>query len=175
VSVRSRRLRLNLALGGAAVVLALLGGVAPARAACTDVAGPKVDWRRCSLDGGDFAKQTLTGAVLRDASFAFANLAGADLTGADAYDAKFLNANLSGARLDGAIFGEADFTRANLTGASLAHADLRRAHFFRAILRDADFTGAQLGGTDLLNADLTGALWIDGKRRCAEGSVGQCN
>jgi hypothetical protein len=30
-------------------------------------------------------------------------------------------------------------------------------------------------GADLLNADLSGALWIDGKRRCGAGSIGQCN
>jgi len=158
-------------LGGAAL---LLVGV-PAEAACTDVAAPKVDWRRCTLDGGDYAKSKLNGAELRDASFNLANLAGADLSAGDAYHAKFLSTNLQGAKLDGANLSEADFTRADLTGASLVKADLRRAHFFRAILRDADLSGAQMGGADLLNADLSGALWIDGKRRCGTGSIGQCN
>jgi uncharacterized protein YjbI with pentapeptide repeats len=158
-------------LGAAALLLA---GV-PAGAACTDVAAPKVDWRRCTLDAGDYAKSKLNGAELRDASFNLANLAGADLTEGDAYHAKFLSANLKGARLDRANLSEADFTRADLTGASLVHADLRRAHFFRAILRDTDLTAAQMTGADLLNADLSGALWIDGKRRCGAGSIGQCN
>jgi uncharacterized protein YjbI with pentapeptide repeats len=159
------------------VLIALLFSTAglPARAACTDVPAPKVDWRRCTLDGGDFAKSKLTGAELRDASFSLANLAGADLTCADAYHGKFLSTNLQGARLDGANLSESDFTRADLTGASLVGADLRRARFFRSNLRGADFTGAQMTGADLLNADLSGALWTDGKRRCGAGSIGQCN
>ncbi len=160
-------------LGAQMLLLGAAGG--PASAACTDVAAPKVDWRRCTLDADDFAGRKLNGALLRDASFSLGNLAGADLSDVDAYHAKFLSTNLQGARLDRANLSEADFTRANLTGASLAKADLRRARFFRSILRDADFTGAQMGGADLLNADLSGALWIDGKRRCGAGSIGQCN
>jgi uncharacterized protein YjbI with pentapeptide repeats len=158
-----------------AVLAILVPAATPLRAACTDVAAPKVDWRRCDQDGGDFAKQNLRGGVLRETSFSFGDLSGADLSEVEAYHAKFLNSNLSGARFDGAVLTEADFTRANLTGASLKRADLRRAHFFRAVLRGADFTGAQLGGADLLNADLSGALWTDGKRRCAADSIGQCN
>jgi uncharacterized protein YjbI with pentapeptide repeats len=162
--------RLASRIGSAALLLVAV----PAEAACTDVAAPKVDWRRCTLDGGDYAGRKLNGAELRDASFSLANLAGADLSDGDAYHAKFLSTNLKGARLDRANLSEADFTRADLTGASLADADLRRAHFFRANLRDANLTGAQMTGADLLNADLSGALWIDGKRRCGAGSIGQC-
>ncbi|MBV8653266.1 MAG: pentapeptide repeat-containing protein, partial [Alphaproteobacteria bacterium] len=90
----------SLGLSGLAVALVLGCGGAVVRAACTDVAGPKVDWRRCSFDAGDFAKQNLSGAVLRETSFVFADLTGADLSSSDAYDAKFLSANLTGARLD---------------------------------------------------------------------------
>jgi uncharacterized protein YjbI with pentapeptide repeats len=71
---------------------ALLLAGAPAGAACTDVAAPKVDWRRCTLDAGDYANRKLNGAELRDASFNLANLAGVDLTEGDAYHAKFLSA-----------------------------------------------------------------------------------
>jgi uncharacterized protein YjbI with pentapeptide repeats len=52
---------------------------------------------------------------------------------------------------------------------------LRRARFFRANLRGADLSGARTGGADMLNADLSGARWTDGKRVCAEGSLGQCD
>ena len=171
--IRPRGRRLRAAAIGLAAALVMLAR--PAAAACTDVAAPKVDWRRCTFDAGDLAKRNLRGAMLRDVSFGFADLSGADLSETEAYHAKFLSANLAGATLDGATLTEADFTRANLTGASLKHADLRRAHFFRATLRDADFTGADLTGADLLNADLSGALWIDGKQHCRPGSIGQCN
>src|SRR5690348_18470319 len=118
---------------GLAAALVLAGMAGPLRAACTDIAAPGVDWRRCNQDGRSFAGQNLHGAVLRDASFAFADLSGADLSGVEAYHGKFLSANLAGAKLAGASLSEADFTRANLTGASLAGADLRGAHFFRAV------------------------------------------
>jgi uncharacterized protein YjbI with pentapeptide repeats len=36
-------------------------------------------------------------------------------------------------------------------------------------------SGAQLKGADLLEADLSGATWIDGKRVCADGSIGRCH
>src|SRR2546430_2364388 len=91
-SNRRRCLR-ALACGVLAVLLAM-APARPAAAACTDVAGPKVDWRRCTFDAGDFAKRDLRGAVLRDASFAFADLTGADLSESEAYHAKFLNAKL---------------------------------------------------------------------------------
>ena len=38
----------------------------------------------------------------------------------------------------------------------------------------ARLDGAQLEEADLSKADLTGATWIDGKRVCAEGSIGKC-
>ena len=39
----------------------------------------------------------------------------------------------------------------------------------------ADLSGATVRGTDFGGADLSGATWTDGKRVCAEGSIGQCN
>jgi uncharacterized protein YjbI with pentapeptide repeats len=149
----------------AAFPLFLVVGAGPSLAACTDSAAPKVEWRRCVLDGSDLANRSFPDSNLRDASFVFANLSGADLSGSEASNAKFLSANLKGARLDRAVLTEADFTRA----------DLSRVHFFRAILRNADLSDAQMNGADLLNADLSGALWTDGKRRCAAGSIGRCN
>ena len=53
--------RLASRVGSAALLLVAV----PAEAACTDVAAPKVDWRRCTLDGGDYAGRKLNGAELR--------------------------------------------------------------------------------------------------------------
>ena len=37
-----------------------------------------------------------------------------------------------------------------------------------------DVEGGRLFDADLTRADLSGATWIDGKRICAEGSIGRC-
>jgi uncharacterized protein YjbI with pentapeptide repeats len=158
-----------------AALLAVLLLSGPASAACTDAAQPNVEWRRCAFVEAELRGAHLAGAVLRDGSFDRADLREADLTDTQAYRAKFVSADLRGARLDHAVLAEADFTRADLGGASLVESDLRRARFFRASLRGADLSRAQVVGADFLNCDLSNALWIDGKRRCAEGSVGRCN
>jgi len=49
------------------------------------------------------------------------------------------------------------------------------AKLVAADLRGADFTGANLRGADFFRAQLGGALWTDGKTRCAVRSIGQCN
>lgn len=158
------------------ILVCVLTPLATAHAAdCTALAEPGVDWQRCYLDGRDLSRHNLSGARLRETSFQRSTLIDADLSKADAYRARFLSAAMSGANLDGGIFVEADFTRADLTGASLRDVDLRRSRFYHASLRKADLTGAKTLGADFLNADLSGARWIDGKRVCAEGSVGQCN
>jgi uncharacterized protein YjbI with pentapeptide repeats len=156
------------------LLLPLVLGSGPARAACVDSAAPGVDWRRCLQDGRDFSNTDLSGAVLRDASFVRARLIGAKLAGAEAPDVRFTSANLTGADLSRAVMRGADFTRAVLRDASLAGADLRQARFFRADMRGVDLSGAELGGADMLDVMLDGALWVDGQRRCAADSVGAC-
>lgn len=146
-----------------------------ALAGCTDPATPEVNWRRCFHDGRPLVGVDLTKAQLRDATFQRSDLTRANLTGADAYRAKFVSATLPQVVFDGARLIEADFTRADLTAASLRGADLRNAKLVGADLRGADLTGARLEGTDLRNANLSMAVWLDGTRVCAEGSVGQCN
>jgi len=156
-------------------VLAMCLWPDPAHALCTDPPSPGVNWQRCNFDRLDLAAIDLSGARLRDASFIRADLSGSKLVEADATRAKFINATLNGTVFDNAKLYEADLTKADLTEASLNGADLRLARLFRAKLRGADLTGARLGGTDLSRADLSGATWTDGKRVCAEGSVGRCN
>lgn len=142
---------------------------------CTAPAEPKVDWQRCQMDARNFAGHDLSEARLREVSFQRADLSGAILIAADAYRARFISARMKQVRLENTVLVEADFTKADLSGAVLTGADLRRARFFRANLRGADLTGAKTQGADFLNADLSGARWTDGKRICAQGSVGQCD
>ncbi len=159
----------------AAAVLGALIGPGTALAACTDPPAPGVNWQRCAFDGLDLTGVDLSGARLRDGSYFRSDLSGSNLSKISAFRAKFVNAALREVKLDGAKLSEADFTKADLTGASFKGADLRRARFFNAILRRVDLTDARLRGADLTRADLSGATWIDGKRICAEGSVGRCN
>ena len=159
----------------AAAALAWLGALSGAAAACTDPPGAGVNWQRCVFDGLDFQEVDLTGSRLRDASFFRADLSHSDLSSIRGFRAKFVNAVMREVKLYEAKLSEADFTKADLTGASFAKADLRRVRFFGAILRNADLTGARLTGADLTRADLSGATWVDGKRVCAEGSLGRCN
>jgi uncharacterized protein YjbI with pentapeptide repeats len=144
-------------------------------AACTDSAQPGVNWRRCYLDARDLHGVNLEGSMLRDATFQRSLMKGANLSHVDGYRAKFVSTVMTGARFDHARLIEADLTRADLTGASLVETDLRNAKMVNAILRDANLTGAKIQGTDFRNADLSGATWIDGSRKCAEGSIGQCS
>lgn len=167
-------------VAAAALIFAVAAGAAgfgasPARASCTDPPGPGVNWQRCAMDGLDLANVDLSGARLRDGSFFRADLSGSNLSDTESYRAKFVNAKMQNAILDGAQLYEADLTKVDLTGASLVGVDLRRARLFRANLRDANLTDARLGGADLTRTQLSGVTWTDGKRICAEGSVGRCN
>jgi uncharacterized protein YjbI with pentapeptide repeats len=157
----------------AAVLLALSAHTA--LAACTDAAQPGVNWRRCYLDARELHGVNLEGAMLRDATFQRSAMKDANLSHVDGYRAKFVSTNMTGVRFDHARLIEADLTRADLTGASLVETDLRNAKLVNAILRDANLTGAKVQGTDFRNADLSGATWVDGSRKCAEQSIGQCN
>ena len=157
----------------AAVLLAL--SAQTALAACTEFPEPGVNWRRCYHDGRDLTGVNLEGAMLRDATFQRSVMKGANLSQVDGYRAKFVSTSMTGVRLDHARLIEADLTRADLTGASLVETDLRNAKLVNAILRDANLSGAKIQGTDFRNADLSGATWVDGSRKCAEQSIGQCN
>lgn len=143
-------------------------------AACTDVAGPDVYWRRCVFDRQDLKGLDLSNATIRDSSFKRADLSDAVLNDVDARRAKFVSTVMKNATLDEANLVKADLTKADLSGASLKGTDLTQARLFRANLSGADLTDARLNGTDLLQATLDGATWIDGSTICAEGSIGRC-
>jgi len=89
----------------------------------------------------------LSGADLREASLAKANLNGAHLAGARA-----TNASLPEARLRAANLMQADFS-----GSDLTKADLTVANLFAALLVEADLTGASLLSANFFAADLTRA------------------
>lgn len=128
----------------AAAVVLSLTITTTAFAACSDPASRGVDWSGCNKSGTDLKGAFLTAAMLQDTNLS--------------------NANLSGAALQDAILTGADLTGANLTGADL----------FAAELPNAILTGADLTGVNLTGAGLSYATWTDGKKICAQGSVGEC-
>ncbi|WP_417453849.1 pentapeptide repeat-containing protein [Kiloniella sp.] len=143
-------------------------------AACTDPAGADVDWQRCNMDGLNLDDVDLSGSHLRGASFLRGSLDQADLNNISAFRVKFVSASLVEADFSKASLPEADFTKANLQSANFTKANLKRARLFKTNLRGANLTKAKIEGADLTKADLSGATWIDGKRICAEGSIGRC-
>uniref|UniRef100_UPI001955295A pentapeptide repeat-containing protein n=1 Tax=Methylobacterium sp. B34 TaxID=95563 RepID=UPI001955295A len=82
----------------AAVLILLAAG--PALADCTEAAQPKVNWRRCSLEGQTLTGVNLGGAMLRDTTFQRATLGQATLADADGYRAKFISASAPAAVFD---------------------------------------------------------------------------
>lgn len=161
------------------IAVLLLAGInftmGSANAACTDTPAPGVNWQRCYLDNRNFKNVDLAGAILRGAFFAQSNLSGSNFTKIDGRRSKFVSASLNNGIFDRARLVGADFTNSDLMNSSFKEADLRRARFFRANLKGADFSKAILNNTDFLKANLSGAIWIDGKTVCSEGSIGQCN
>ena len=77
------------------------------QAACTDPAGPGVNWSGCNKNGVRVPGANLSGA----------NLSGALLGPTERYLPDFSNANLSGANFNGAQIRGANFMGANLSGA----------------------------------------------------------
>jgi uncharacterized protein YjbI with pentapeptide repeats len=150
-------------------------GSAPAQAAeCSATPSPGVNWKRCSLVDQSFPGADLTGANLSDGRFLRTDFSAAKLVGVNATGAKFVSAVLAKADLGHANLQDADLTGADLSQANLSGVDFSRAVLFNAVLRNAVLTGAKLDSADLTNADFSGALWVDGKRRCGAGSLGTC-
>lgn len=145
-----------------------------ALAACNDPPGPGVDWRQCNFDRYELEKIDLSGARLDNASFNRASMIGTNFSKLQGGQVRFIGANLQQTIFDEAELRNADFSQANLSGASFKGADLANARLVSANLRGANLTASRLRGADFFRADLSGAIWLDGKRVCAEGSISFC-
>jgi uncharacterized protein YjbI with pentapeptide repeats len=137
----------------------------------------------CHLNGQNFAKADLTGAVVPQSNLTGANFTDANLTlaifqDADLSGANFSRANLQRAALYGAKLSGTNLIGANLTqaklvyaklkgvslrDANLTNADLKFAEFQQGDLRNANLTGADLSNADLSNANLTKATLTNAK------------
>lgn len=116
----------------------------------------------CNLNGLNFAKADLNGAVVPQSTFNGTNFEGANLSLAIFRDADLSGANLTKANLQKAAFYGAKLSKTNLAGANLSNAKLVYAKFNDTSLRDANLTNAdlkfaELKYVNLSNANLTGA------------------
>jgi uncharacterized protein YjbI with pentapeptide repeats len=115
------------------------------------------------LQGADFSRAHLQGALLRGARLQGANLSytqlqGANLNEAQLQGASLLNAHMQGASLERAELQGASLVLGSMEGADLDSAQLQGAALNAADLEGADFSFAQLQGADLFNTALQGAL-----------------
>ncbi|WP_310482165.1 pentapeptide repeat-containing protein [Chamaesiphon sp. VAR_48_metabat_403] len=137
----------------------------------------------CNLDGQDFSRLDLAGAVVPQSSFKGTNFTGtnlklaifqdADLNGANfskanlqqaaLYGAKIISVNLAGANLTNGKLVYASFKGSVLRDANLSNADLKFAELQQVDLRGANLTGADLSNADLTNANLQNAI-LDGAK-----------
>jgi uncharacterized protein YjbI with pentapeptide repeats len=116
----------------------------------------------CNLNGLNFAKADLNGAIVPQSTFNGTNFEGANLSLAIFRDADLSGANLTKANLQKAAFYGTKFAKTNLMGANLSNAKLVYAKFNNSSLRDANLTNAdlkfaELQYVNLRNANLTGA------------------
>jgi hypothetical protein len=128
---------------------------------------------RPELQGGDFHKLDLSGAILVEANLCGADLSSAklkevelsraDLTGANLCKADLRGANLKEAFLIDTNLSRANLSEANLKGANLTGADLTGAILKKASLPEATLLKSVLVKTDFSNAILCGAniRWVD--------------
>jgi uncharacterized protein YjbI with pentapeptide repeats len=113
--------------------------------------------RAANLAEADLDEATLRRADLTGANLTKASLTGAKLRGVNLAEAKLTEAKLTGANLDGANLAGADLTEAKLGGANLGAANLTGVRLDEATLRMTHLGAADLTGATLRRADLTGA------------------
>jgi uncharacterized protein YjbI with pentapeptide repeats len=142
-----------------AAFLLASGGNAVRAADCGNVAGPGLDWSKCSKTNIMLQNSDLHGANLAEAHFDSTDLSDTNLTSANLEKATLVRTWLKNVHADGANFKRieayrSDFSNASANGASFANAELQRAEFGGAQLNDADFQKAELGRADFDKAVL---------------------
>ncbi|PWK53308.1 pentapeptide repeat-containing protein [Pleionea mediterranea] len=117
-----------------------------------------VDFTGHSLQGMDFRRAKLSGAVLRNQTLKSMNFAEADLSQCDLTEATLEDANLQGANLTGANLTECSLHGALLKEVNLSYTDLSNKDLSNANLAGANLEHCDLRFTNLENASLNNAL-----------------
>jgi uncharacterized protein YjbI with pentapeptide repeats len=162
-STFSRTKLVEAQLGGTMFVECTLTEVDGRRAKMVDkVAFVESKAERVSFEGADLKNVR----VVKDSDFTAASFARANLTGANFRGTALREADFTGAMLDSADMSEADLTRAKLDRihandalfirTTLEHASLREAVMVSALLQKAKVAGADFRGANLFRMDALG-------------------
>jgi uncharacterized protein YjbI with pentapeptide repeats len=101
------------------------------------------------FDNARMLSCSLAGCIVRDASFTFVELHGADLLGVDLGGADLSDAELNGVNARSAIFRDANLTNADMSGGDFTNASFIGANLEGVIWDDAILEGARFApGTD---------------------------
>jgi uncharacterized protein YjbI with pentapeptide repeats len=140
--------------------------------------GSNLDFRKCAVEGSEFIKSNLTGAVFaggrRELQFTECNLDGADFSkfvGVN-LDCVFKGCSLKNADFSGSRFERADFTKSDLTGANFRSANLSMAKLSGAVVEGADFTDAVLIAAEIDGVDFSKAKGYDPAQTQPKGTAG---
>ena len=111
------------------------------------------------LCSADLSRADLTGALIHAAELSYADLQGANLSYVDLQGAELYYVDLQGANLSHADLQGANLSHVDLQGAELSHVDLQGAN-----LSYVDLQGAELCGASFPLANMWGAR-VDGKHQ----------
>lgn len=186
-----KRFVLNITLGliiSCAFIAAPNGTfISQSYAACSDTAGPAVNWENCrkrnlimgsaDFSGANFTRTDLSASDLRNsnlsnATFIKTNLVRASLSGSQAKDTNFesvvasrtdfSNGNYENANFSKAEISRSNFANSNLENAKLSKADFSRVNFSNANLKSVDMSFTNISRSDLTNIKIDETFTLTG-------------
>ena len=149
-------------------------------AACEDQPTNEVDWSNCNfmemldLSGVSLANAQMSGVNLALVNFEKSQINNANMSFGNFILGNFNNSNLFSANMQYANCNNTVFDNANLAKVNFEGANLFMSSFKGANLFEVNLLGANIANANFEEANLSHAIWIDG-RKCALGSVGQCD
>jgi uncharacterized protein YjbI with pentapeptide repeats len=124
----------------------------------TEVTGQGARFIDCTLRSANLSCAVLTDTSFENCTFIRCNF----------FDAKLTGCKLVGAKFEACRFEQLAVEGGDWSFVGLPGADLRRAKFHGARMREADLTGARCTGGVLSDCDLSGAMW-------SRAELGRCD
>ena len=131
-----------------------------------------IDWRGVKVPGiyllgARMAGANFEGADLRDADLRRSDLNGANFKKADVSGAVFIGARLMESDFDGATMLMSDLYEANISKGRLTNCDLTGAYLLRLNLSGTDVSGSKITNAIFYRSDLRGIVGLDSTRDLA--------